>query len=91
MANQKKELKVVYPDDFNVNYTNFAGFSMSPYDLHIDFAIRHDGPEVSEAKMHTRITMSPQHAKVLVSKISEILVNYEKDFGEIATQPKKNK
>jgi len=92
MAEQKKDVKIIYPDDFEAKYSNFAGSTMSQFDLQIDFGIRHDGPKGNEAKVHTRVAMSPQHAKILIGTVSGLLQNYEQTFGEISTGPiKKNK
>ena len=90
---KKAELQTVYPEQLDVIYTNHSYFSMSPTDLTIDIGIMNTRPVAKELQavvnVNARVVMSPQHAKVFLSKMKGILESYEKDFGTIRTEPKK--
>jgi hypothetical protein len=93
MPNKKKNkapkkqagLKISYPEQLQFFYSNYAHFTMSGFDLTIDFGIRQE----NNVQMSSRVIVSPQHAKAMVNRLSELLNQYEKDFGEIRTEPKK--
>ncbi len=61
-------------------------------DLTMDFGLRHNeiikNKIKSTVQINSRIIMSPQHAKTLTVKLQDLIENYEKDFGEIKTEPK---
>lgn len=80
-------LKVVYPENLQIFYSNYASFSMSGFDLTIDFGIRHE----NVAQMNSRVILSPQHAKAFLERIKNLLETYEKEFGEIVAEPKSKK
>ena len=86
--NEKKiinqgNLKVELPDnDSIVYYSNFAIVSHSPEEVVIDFARILPGRE--EAKVISRIIMTPKNAKMFAEAIASNLQNFEKKFGEIS-------
>ena len=86
--------EVYYPDDLPTVYSNSAYFTMSEKDLTIDFGLRH--PEIAEdysvpppTEIKTRILISLHHAKQLTIKLSELINNFEENFGEIIIEPAK--
>jgi len=86
---QKKKLSVNYPENFPIIYSNFSSFRISAFDFTIDIGIRSDDEKGASVQINSRIIMSIQHAKVFVSKMKDLIENYERDFGTIATQPRK--
>lgn len=62
-------------------YSNLAIISHSPAEFIIDFTRLLPG--VPKAKVHARIIMTPQHAKMLLGALRENVEKYERNFGEI--------
>lgn len=62
-------------------YSNLAIISHSPAEFIIDFTRLLPG--VPKAKVHARIIMTPQHAKMLLGALRENVEKYERTFGEI--------
>jgi hypothetical protein len=84
---KEQNLKIEIARDENiVKYSNFAIVSHSPEEFVIDFA--HILPGKDEAKVITRIVMTPKNAKNFLSAIGNNISNYERQFGEIITPPK---
>ena len=90
--NVVKESKVIFPDNLEILYTNSAFLSISDRDVTIDFGIRR--PELSKnanelppTQINKRIFMSIQHAKVFSEKLKGLIEHYEKDFGQLNTEP----
>ncbi|HVN15154.1 MAG TPA: DUF3467 domain-containing protein [Anaerolineales bacterium] len=69
------------PNGLEPVYANLARISHSPADLVIDFA--HLLPGENQAKVTTRVLMTPLSAKLLLRALSENLARYESAFGEI--------
>ena len=85
-------LDVYYPDDVGIVYVNHANMAISNNDFNMDFGIREPlfgGGKSQQVKINSRVVMSPQHAKVFILKLLDMLQTYEKTFGEIQTQPLK--
>ncbi len=85
----KPSLRVDIPSDNSiVHYSNFVIVSHSPEEFVIDFATILPGKE--EAKVTSRIIMTPKNFKNFVVAINNNLKNYENQFGEIPPieQPK---
>jgi len=87
----KQEIELLYPEELGVMYVNHAQFLMTSADLNIDIGVLRPNPLGKKAIAHisARLTMSPQHAKVFLSKMQQVLDGYERDFGEISIKPKK--
>lgn len=64
-------------------YSNFAIISHSQSEFVVDFV--QILPGLPKAKVKSRIILTPQHAKKLLSALSENVKKYEKQQGEIAT------
>ncbi len=88
-----ESLEVFYPEQLDIIYSNHANFLMSGVDLSIDFGTKHTQVVKNKPKnvvqVNSRVIMSIQQAKIFLSKIQGLLELYEKDFGEIVTEPKK--
>lgn len=70
-------------------YSNLALITHSPSEIIIDFA--RIMPGTQKGKVHSRIIMTPQHAKMLQKTLDENLKKFENQFGEIklhGQQPK---
>jgi hypothetical protein len=62
-------------------YSNLAIISHSPAEFVIDFT--RIMPGLPKAKVHARVVMTPQHAKLLSMALRENIQKYEQKFGEI--------
>lgn len=62
-------------------YSNLAIISHSPAEFIIDFT--RILPGIPKGKVHARIIMTPQHAKLLLNALNENLHKYENQYGEI--------
>ncbi len=81
MANQRN-LKIELPDNENIiNYSNFVIISHSQEEFIVDFARIMPGKE--EAKVVSRIIMTPKNAKNFLSAMNSNIFGYEKQYGEI--------
>ena len=77
-----KQIKLSLDTDKNVEeYANFAITTHSPAEFVIDFF--RILPGISEAKVKSRIIMSPVHLKTLVRALQDNINKYENKFGEI--------
>lgn len=65
-------------------YSNMAIISHSNAEFVIDFT--RILPGVPKAKVHARIIMTPQHAKYLIKALTDNMIKYEKNNGEIKTE-----
>jgi len=62
-------------------YSNLAMITHSPSEFIIDFA--RVMPGLPKAKVHARIVMTPQHAKLLLKALEDNIKKFESRFGEI--------
>jgi hypothetical protein len=62
-------------------YSNLAIITHSPAEFVIDFT--RVLPGIPKARVHARIVMTPQHAKMLLNAIHDNIDKYENKFGEI--------
>ena len=75
-------IKIELPDnDGIIHYSNFAIVSHSPEEFVIDFARILPGKE--EARVVSRIIMTPKNAKNFLTAISGNIAGFEKQYGEI--------
>jgi Protein of unknown function (DUF3467) len=63
-------------------YSNLAIIRHSPAEFVIDFT--RILPDVPKARVHARIIMTPQHAKMLLHALTDNLLRFEEDNGEIS-------
>lgn len=62
-------------------YSNLAIISHSPAEFIIDFT--RIFPGIPKAKVHSRIVMTPQHAKLFLNAMKENINRYESQYGDI--------
>ncbi|MFZ9869958.1 MAG: DUF3467 domain-containing protein [Candidatus Kapaibacteriota bacterium] len=62
-------------------YSNLAIISHSPAEFVVDFT--RVLPGVPKARVHARVVMTPQHAKLLMHALADNISKYENQFGEI--------
>ena len=62
-------------------YSNLAIISHSPAEFIVDFTRLLPG--VPKAKVHARIILTPQHAKMLMRALNDNILRYEANHGEI--------
>lgn len=62
-------------------YSNLAVISHSPSEFVIDFV--RIVPGIKNAKVHSRIIMTPEHAKRLMRALEDNIRKYESQNGEI--------
>ncbi|MCC8071669.1 MAG: DUF3467 domain-containing protein [Bacteroidales bacterium] len=89
---QKKptELKIeITPEVANGHYANFAVISHGASEFFLDFVTV--APNMPQAKVQSRIVMTPENAKTLLSALAENVKRYEAIFGEIQPKLPKNR
>lgn len=89
MENQKKnELKIeLTPEVATGHYANLAVLSHSPNEFFLDFIAI--APNMPQAKVQSRIIMTPENVKNLLFALRDNIAKYEANFGEIThKQPK---
>lgn len=69
-------------------YTNFVKIQHSGVDFRFDFA--KIVPEENALHVHTRLFMSPVHAKLFFKALEENIARYEAGFGVIELKHDKN-
>ncbi len=62
-------------------YSNLAIISHSPAEFVLDFT--RILPGVPRARVHARIVMTPQHARLLLNALEDNINKYERQYGEI--------
>ncbi len=76
-----RRMQVKLPAGMNPTYANFAMITNSVSEIVIDFA--QVMPQVPEARIQTRILMTPYNAKLLLRALGDHLGRYEAEHGEI--------
>jgi hypothetical protein len=66
-------------------YSNLVLVSHSPSEFVIDFARILPGPP--KGKVHSRIIMTPQHTKSLITTLQDNMAKYERNFGSVRPPP----
>ena len=69
-------------------YSNLAIISHSPAEFIIDFT--RILPGVPKAKVHSRIIMTPQHAKMFLHAMMDNIAKFEQQHGEIKSERQDN-
>lgn len=87
----KKELKIeLSPEVATGIYSNLAVISHSAQEVYVDFVSV--APNMPQAKVLSRIIMTPENAKNLLFALRDNIQKYEQTFGEIERKtPKGNK
>lgn len=82
MEPKKNELKIeLTPEVASGTYSNLAVISHSPNEMFVDFITV--GPNMQQARVQTRIIMTPENAKSLLFALRDNISKYENTFGEI--------
>lgn len=86
---KKNEIKIELPPEVaNGHYSNLAVISHSPGEFFIDFIAM--APNMPQAKVQSRIIMTPENAKNLMFAITDNIKRYEATFGEIQRKQPRN-
>jgi len=74
-------LRFRVPADLEPTYANLAAITHSASEILIDFA--QVMPQVPEARVKSRIVLTPMNAKLLLNALGEHLSRFEAQHGEI--------
>ena len=82
MEQKKNEIKIeLTPEVANGHYANLAVISHSAGEFFLDFIAV--APNMPQAKVQSRIIMTPENTKKLLFALQENVAKYEKQFGTI--------
>lgn len=88
MADKQQELKIeLTPEIATGHYSNLAVISHGPNEFFLDFISV--APNMPQAKVVSRIIMSPENAKNLAGVLAENIRRYEATFGTITPKTPK--
>ena len=86
---EKQELKIeLTPEMASGKYANLAVISHSVNELFLDFISV--VPNAPQARVQSRIIMTPENAKTLLSALHDNVYKYEQNFGTIVPKGKGN-
>ena len=86
---QQKEIKIeITPEIAAGHYSNFAVISHGPSEFFIDFVAM--APNMPQAKVLSRIIMTPENVKNLLFALRDNIQKYENTFGEIERKVARN-
>ena len=89
MEQKKNELKIeLTPEVASGHYSNLAVISHSGNEFYLDFISV--APNMPQAKVQSRIIMTPENAKNLLFALRDNNTKYEENFGEITRKMPKN-
>lgn len=89
MEQKKNELKIeLSPEVASGHYSNLAVISHSGNEFYLDFISV--APNMPQAKVQSRIIMTPENAKNLLFALRDNITKYEENFGEITRKLPKN-
>lgn len=78
----QQELKIeLTPEIAAGHYSNLAVISHSPNEFFMDFIAV--SPNMPQARVQTRVIMTPENAKTLLSALQDNINRYEATFGPI--------
>lgn len=78
----KNEIKIdISPEIAGGVYSNLAVISHSPNEFFVDFIAM--APNMGQARVQSRVIMSPENMKTLMFTLRDNIAKYEKTFGEI--------
>ena len=79
---KKQELKIeLAPEIAGGHYANLALIAHSGNEFFLDFICV--APNMPQARVQSRIVMSPENAKTLLFALRDNIAKYEQTFGEI--------
>lgn len=82
---QRNRVQVELPADLRAVYANLALILHTPNEFFVDFAQLLPG--MPKSQVHTRIAMTPTHAKLLYRALGENIERYEAAHGPIDVPP----
>lgn len=86
---KKNEIKIeLSPEVANGHYSNLAVISHSPNEFFVDFITV--APNMPQAKVQSRIIMTPENVKNLMMALIDNVKKYEATFGTIEHKQPKN-
>ena len=89
MEQKKNEIKIeLTPEVANGHYANLAVISHSAGEFFLDFIAV--APNMPQAKVQSRIIMTPENVKNLLFALRDNVQKYETTFGEIERKMPKN-
>jgi hypothetical protein len=89
MEQKKNEIKIeLTPEVANGHYANLTAISHSAGEFFLDFITM--APNMPQAKVQSRIIMTPENAKNLLFALRDNVQKYEGVFGEIERKTPKN-
>ena len=89
MDQKKNELKIeLTPEVATGCYSNLAVIAHSAQEFFLDFVAM--APNMAQAKVVSRVIMTPENAKNLLFALRDNLTKYEQTFGEIERKMPKN-
>ena len=85
---KKQELKIeLTPEVATGHYSNLTVISHSGQEFYLDFVAM--APNMPQAKVISRIIMTPENAKNLLFALRDNVSKYEQTFGEIVRKAPK--
>ncbi|MBD5225562.1 MAG: DUF3467 domain-containing protein [Bacteroidales bacterium] len=88
MAENKQEIKIeLTPEIAAGHYANLAVISHSAGEFFLDFI--NVAPNMPQARVQSRIIMTPENAKNLLFALRDNIQKYEGNFGEIVRKAPK--
>lgn len=82
MEQKKQEIQIeLTPEVAAGNYSNLAIIAHSGNEFFVDFIAM--TPNAKNAKVQTRVIMTPENAKNLLFALRDNIAKYEQTFGEI--------
>ena len=89
MEQKKNEIKIeLSPEVASGHYANLTVISHSASEFFLDFITM--APNMPQAKVQSRIIMTPENAKNLLFALRDNVQKYESVFGEIERKTPKN-
>ncbi len=80
--NQGQQIQIEVPtEEMQGKYANLAMITHGPNDFFIDMILM--APNMPKARVQSRIIMTPENAKQLLSALAQNVQKYEQTFGEI--------
>jgi len=85
---ESKRINVQVPADLEAVHANFCLITHSASEIIVDFARLL--PNSTNAKVYSRVVMTPMNAKLLLRALNENLEKFEDQFGEIRLTDQSN-
>jgi len=82
---KQQQIKIEMPANLNAVYSNIALIMHTPNEFFVNFA--QILPGVNKSQIHTRVVMTPTHAKLLYKALGENIERHEATQGEIKVPP----